>query len=445
MDAVFLPADLAQWIALLADPLHRRSNWRLLILLSGLLLSRKRRTVASWFRGAGITQGWRSYYHFLDSLGHKVSWCAWRLLALAVQITQQGNRVLLALDDTPTKRFGPCVEGAGKHHNPTPGPAGSPFLYGHVWVTISLVAHHPSWGVIGLPILALLYVRQATVPLLPPCHRWQFRTKLELAANLVQWTASLACMAGKSLWIVADGAYAKRPFLQAAAKAGVVVVSRLRKDAALWSVPEAPLPDQKKPRGRPRKYGKQRISLASRAGHPQGWTTGAFTLYGKETLKTYKTFLATYKPAGGLIRVVLVQEEHRWVAFFCTSIEASVAEILEAVADRACIEQNYHDIKEVHGTGQQQVRSIWSNIGAFHLTLWAHTLVELWAWSKPKSQICDRSDSPWDDADRRPSHADRVSALRRECLEGAFKRLPLLWRRKRKIRRLVERLLDLAA
>ena len=33
------------------------------------------------------------------------------------------SRWLFALDDTPTKRYGPYVQGAGVHHNPTPGPA----------------------------------------------------------------------------------------------------------------------------------------------------------------------------------------------------------------------------------------------------------------------------------------------------------------------------------
>lgn len=72
-------------------------------------------------------------------------------------------------------------------------------------------------------------------------------------------------------------------------------------------------------------------------------------LYGKSVTKKYKTFLATYKPAGGLIRVVLVKEQHGWVAFFCTDPQASVAQILEAVADRAALEQVFHDVKEVHG------------------------------------------------------------------------------------------------
>src|SRR5262245_2449800 len=49
--------------------------------------------------------------------------------------------------------------GAGVHHNPAPGPAGSPFVYGHVWVVLGLLAAHPAWGVIALPLLARLYVR----------------------------------------------------------------------------------------------------------------------------------------------------------------------------------------------------------------------------------------------------------------------------------------------
>jgi len=45
-------------------------------------------------------------------------------------------RITLALDDTPNQRYGPYVEGAGIHYNPTPGPAGSPYVYGHIWVVL---------------------------------------------------------------------------------------------------------------------------------------------------------------------------------------------------------------------------------------------------------------------------------------------------------------------
>ena len=106
------------------------------------------------------------------------------------------------------------------------------------------------------------------------------------------------------------------------------------------------------------------------------------------------------------------------MAFFCTDPNASVAEILEAVADRAAIEQNFHDVKEVHGAGQQQVRNYWANI-AVPSDAWVHTLIELWAWNKPAKGIFgDRSDSPWDDADRRP--LTRIGAT--PCAASAWKR-----------------------
>ena len=187
-------------------------------------------------------------------------------------------------------------------------------------------------------------------------------------------------------------------------------------------------------------YGKHKISLAKRAAHREGWQTAECTVYGETVAKRYKTFLATYRPAGGLIRVVLVQEEPgEWRAYFCTKADATVIEILEAVADRAAIEQVFHDVKEVHGVGQAQVRNYWSNVAVYHVQLWWHTLIELWAWHRPAAALVDRSLSPWDDADRRPSHADRRNALRRECLQKEYqaaasngalpRKFQSLWRR----------------
>ena len=102
----------------------------------------------------------------------------------------------------------------------------------------------------------------------------------------------------------------------------LVVVGRLRKDAALRDLPVKLKRGQRRGRGRPRKYGPHKLSLAKRA-------------------------------------------------------------------------------------GQQQVRNIWTNLTVYNMNLWMHTLVELWAWQRPGEQLCNRSDSPWDDASRRPSHANR--------------------------------------
>jgi hypothetical protein len=59
--------------------------------------------------------------------------------------------------------------------------------------------------------------------------------------------------------VIVDGAYAKRPFLRRVMKTGALVVSRLLKDAAMYDVPQPQCG-----KGRPRKYGRKRISLAHR-------------------------------------------------------------------------------------------------------------------------------------------------------------------------------------
>jgi hypothetical protein len=251
--------------------------------------------------------------------------------------------------------------------------------------------------------------------------------------------------AGKTVWLVVDGGYTKRPFLKRAMKTGATVVGRLRKDAALRDLPPKLKTGARRGRGRPRKYGQHKLSLAKRAGQKRGWRTIACTVYGKPSVKNYKTFLATYAPADGVIRVALVQEEHGWYAFFCTDPLASVQEILEAFADRATIEQDFHDVKEVWGSGQQQVRNIWTNLAVYNLNLWMHTLVELWAWNKSGEQLVDRSDSPWDDAQRRPSHANRRKALRAHVLRNQLSTINAAWSLPAKILRLAERLVALAA
>jgi len=88
-----------------------------------------------------------------------------------------------------------------------------------------------------------------------------------------------------------------------------------------------------------------------------------------------KTFVATWRPAGGAIRVVLVRERDGGRAFFCTDPQAGVADVLTAVADRFAVEQGFKDLKEVWGVGQAAVcRNLFANVGAYHLNLWLHTL-----------------------------------------------------------------------
>jgi hypothetical protein len=147
---------------------------------------------------------------------------------------------------------------------------------------------------------------------------------------------------------------------------------------------------------------------------------------------------------GGVIRVVLVREPDRWVAYFATDPDLSVASIPGAVSDRSALEQVFHDVSEVHGAGQQQLRHVWANVGTWNLIAWWHTLVELWAWHCSHVGLCDRSESPWDAAERRSSHADRCRRLRREALKQECSHLPAMAGPRPKIRRFIRRLMKAA-
>jgi len=426
--------DLAHW-------LHKRSAARLPLLLGGILFASGRRTVTSWFRAAGITDDYRPAYATVCAVGREASHLALSALH-AVEPVLDAKRLVVALDDTPTPRYGPEVEGAGVHHNPSKGPAGEKFVYGHVWVTLAALAKHQHWDTIALPLQAQLYIRQADLEGLPPDRRRPFRTKLEMAAEQLRWLAPWVDHHFGERWAVVDGGYAKKPFLRPAQEGGWVVVGRLRKDAALWSVPGPKTPGR---RGPAPTYGKERISLAKRAGHQGGWQQVECVQYGKKVVKTVKTFLATWRPAGGLIRVVLVQEDDGWVAFFCTEAGATPEEILEAAADRGAIEQTFKDVKEVWGAGQQQVRNVHSNEGCFNLNLWLYSLVEAWAWGRPEGGLVDRSASPWDSEPRRPSHQDKRKAVQREVLQAEIREVLSGRPTKQEFRALAQRLLDLAA
>jgi hypothetical protein len=372
-------------------------------LFLGQLLAHGRRTATTWFRAAGISEQFRRAYTLLGTRGRdQLPSCAGLLFSDRRRRIDPGPRWLLAGDDSPTQRYGPEVEGAGIHHHPTPGPTHQKFLYGHVWVTTAWVVRHPHGHTRALPLLADLYIRQQDLPPIDADRRPDFVTKLQLAAGQIRWAAEQWRGTDQPSWAVVDGFYAQRPVLSEAQAQGVTVVGRLRCDAALYDGPP-PLPPAGRGRGRPPKYGKGRLSLAQRAGHAQGWQQVCCLQYQKEVTKTIKTFLATWKPAGGVIRVVLVREEPTWLAYFCTDPAAAVQDILEAAAGQTAIEDTFQDVKEVEGAGQQQLRYWRANGGAWHWCLWGYTVVEWWAWDKPFEQLCDRSAAPWDEAGRRTS------------------------------------------
>src|SRR5436309_1385053 len=180
------PSFLTSAFAALAQWLDCRSAARLPLLLCGILFATGRRTVTSWFRAAGIRDGFRPAYTTVCAVGREADHVALSTLH-ALKPLLDRRRLRVAIDDTPTPRYGPWVEGAGIHHNPTPGPAGEKYVYGHVWVTSSVLLDHPEQGMRALPLRAEMYVRLKDITATLRCQGISFATKLQQAAEQLLW------------------------------------------------------------------------------------------------------------------------------------------------------------------------------------------------------------------------------------------------------------------
>jgi len=419
--SVPLTGGIAALVNAMSEMLDVRIGFRLPIVVAGAMLAGGRRTASSWFRRAGVKDDWDRFYELLQSVGKDATSMMLPLLMFILGKFDPGEDGFwtLAIDDSPTKRFGPCVEAANIHHNPTPGPGDGDWLYGHNWVCLAMVLSHPIFGGIALPLLSRLYVRKVDIEALKERYDWEFRTKHQLALDLSrQVMRTLRALGSQAGFVVVfDGAYAAKALVRPLLAEGATVVTRLRRDAKLFDLPVNKVGQ----RGRPRKYGKHRVSLSRRAARRDGWQTISYWCRGVMTEGRYKTFLATSHVVGSSVRVVLLERASgNWAAYISTDTSMSVETILKIVSDRWSIEEQFHDVKEIWGAGQQQVRNVWSSVGCWNLCGWLYALVELECWDASSDQLVDRSDRPWDNPNRRPSHADRRRRIAREMLRDSF-------------------------
>ena len=73
-------------------------------------------------------------------------------------------------------------------------------------------------------------------------------------------------------------------------------------------------------------------------------------------------------------------------------------------------------------------------------------VVGQWAWDRDEDAlVAHRRASPWDDEPRRPSHADKRRAWRQELLSQEIKAVLPVEINDEEIRKLTERLMELAA
>jgi hypothetical protein len=251
-----LPARLAPVILAFA-PLFRHRVWpHAQVLLLGAILAPGQRTVTNCLRmmGLGGEHRFVNYHRVLNRARWSGRAASRLLLDLLVQRFAPQGPMVLGVDDTIERRRGKRIRAKGIYRDPVRS-SHSHFVKasGLRWVSLMLLVPVPwaarAWA---LPFLTCLAPSERYMKK----HRKHHKPVLDWARQMILQTQRW--LPNRELVIVGDSAFSALEWLQALAQRCIIVVTRLRLDAALYEPASFRLPGTN---GRPRKKGKRLPTL----------------------------------------------------------------------------------------------------------------------------------------------------------------------------------------
>jgi hypothetical protein len=367
--------------------LFTRPTWaRALLLVVGAVLAPGKRTVTAALRMLGRDQqnDFPAYHAVLSRAAWSSRAAARQLLHLLVTIFAPSGAILIGLDDTIERRWGPKINARGIYRDPVRSSKGH-FVKtsGLRWLSAQLLVHVPWAGrIMGLPFLTLL----------APSVRF-YANKPRAPKTLIDWARQAALqihiwLPGRCIVVVADSAFAAIEFL-AAVRLHICVVTRLRLDANIF----APAPPQRQGRGRPAVKGHKLPKLNKYLHDPATvWRPHTVALwYGrKQRLVEIASDTAVWYHPGKPpvpIRWILVRDpagELEAQAFLSTKIDADPADILQWFVARWQVEVTFQETRAHLGVETQRqwsdlaiLRTTPALLGLFSIvTLWAHDIAQ---------------------------------------------------------------------
>lgn len=370
-------------------------------LLAGWILCPGRRTVTRIIRviDADGAHAHDAYHRFLRAGAWSMK-TLWKTAALAiVAALHLLGTLFLDLDDTLFHKSGRKVNGAGIFRDAVRS-CGKTVVYAlGLNLVILTLRIKPPWGgePIGLPINLRLYRKGG------PSH---LDLGEEMIKEVAEWFPKLRFV------LSTDGAYAS---LAGRNLPRTHVVSRMRRDAALYELPPR---RKKRGRGRPRKKGKRLPSPMDMARRrKKGWVRTAVDERGRSVERLILALPVLWYAVCPDREVLLVivrdpdgkQEDD---FFFTTDLEAGGAAVAGQYAGRWSIEDTNKNVKQFLGGEDPQT---WKDEGperASALSCWLYSAVWLW-YLKTHGTKISWPTLPWYPAKTRPSFADALAALRR--------------------------------
>src|SRR5688500_7125653 len=312
-------------------PLFSQRVWcHAQVLLLGAILTPGARTVTAALRVMGLaTERHFTNYHRVLNRALWSTRQASRILLeiLILLLVPPGVPIVLGADDTVERRCGRKITAKGCYRDAVRSTKKHVIrCFGLNWVSMMLLVPVPwSRRVWALPFITAL-CRSAE-----KSTRRRHKTSVDWVRQMMKQVRRW--LPGRRLVLVVDGGFAAVSLALACVKQRVVMVSRLRWDAALYH-PPGPQPSGK--RGPKATKGRRQRSLqawAERSDTP--WETVEVDWYGgqRKTLWVFSHTALWYtrRLPPVAIRYVLVADPEgklRMEAFFCTDLQAAPEQIL---------------------------------------------------------------------------------------------------------------------
>ena len=258
-----------------------------------------------------------------------------------------------AVDDTKVHRSSPEVWGTCTFHEYTARcPNRATTVRAHNWVVLGALLHNPNQPAWFLPQAGRLYFRKSQLPggKIPPSQRHPFRTKCELAVELLR--AEAEAVGGSHLGVF-DGAYALgsvvRPLVvPESGHPRIEFLTRLRQDARLAALP----PSERRPgqRGPMPKWGPALPPPRQGGRWKVPWQEGYAFLYGRRRKVRWKEVVCLWRVLGHdvPVKAVVAEVEGYQERFTLVSSAVSLSglEMVELFAARFRQEDGFRDLKQ---------------------------------------------------------------------------------------------------
>lgn len=383
-----IPQALFESITFLVQALPLRSAPTFIELVIGAMLT-ETGFVTQAYLALPMKRNWSSYYKWIEK--GKWSW-----VAVGIQMAKLLVRLFpqplwhLIIDDTLILRTSKKAPGSKIYREHSRKPNRPDFVRGQCWVSLAAVVEN------GL--------QAAAIPILSRLMRNEGNgSKLTAAKALIRVITPV--FEKFSVRLLLDSWYMRGTLLFAALNSGMQVIGQVRKDTALFRVP-----DQTTKRGRPRKYGAKYTPVDI---EKLAMTPVQLFIYGKLQWVRYRSVIAKARFLDGrLVRVVWVsfEDEKRGVTqerlILATDINLEPHEVIEVYAKRWAIEPMFHQAKNRWGWNETWQQS-WQTVHRWlHILGIGYALPQLLAIKGGTEVTRLANTTPWREKD--PVTAGRV-------------------------------------